>query len=145
MLPADIEQVAAIDAVTNDSAWPVAVFADQLKLSQARSLVAYHDARRIVGFCVYWVVADEMQLLAIATAPASQRCGVATRLLDSACSEAMSAGASHVTLEVRSSNDAAMRFYDRCGFHRQALRKAYYQNGVDAVLMRAEMPILAGR
>jgi [ribosomal protein S18]-alanine N-acetyltransferase len=144
MTLADVPQVAVIDAATNTSAWPAAEFAQQLKLSHAHSLVVYDSAilphRHIVGFCVYWLVADEMQLLAIATAPLQQRRGIATLLMTTACRDARQQGATQVTLEVRSSNHAALALYQSWGFLGQGSRKAYYQNGDDAIIMQATIP-----
>lgn len=44
-------------------------------------------------------------------------------------------GAESVLLEVRASNEAALRLYDSLGFQRVGLRRRYYADGEDALLM----------
>ncbi len=44
-------------------------------------------------------------------------------------------GAEAVLLEVRASNAAALRLYESLGFQRVGLRRRYYADGEDAVLM----------
>ena len=51
-------------------------------------------------------------------------------------SEAGRPGASCITLEVRESNVGARSFYEKFGFRSVAIRKDYYQDGENAILMK---------
>jgi ribosomal-protein-alanine N-acetyltransferase len=62
--------------------------------------------------------------------------GIAAALLADLISAAARGGASHVMLEVRADNEPALALYARFGFERISLRRRYYPDGADAVIMR---------
>ena len=98
--------------------------------------VSRPDEPVVVGFCDYWLVADEVQLLNIATDPDWQRLGIARLLMDELLAFAKARECALITLEVRSSNRPAQALYHRYGFREVAVRKQYYaDNREDAVLM----------
>jgi ribosomal-protein-alanine N-acetyltransferase len=139
MQPADLDAVDAIERHSFKAPWPRQVFADELTRTWARIDVA-RSAGAVVGFVDYWMVADEVHLLAIATHPDHRRRGVAARLLDHLLAVARSHAARLVTLEVRKTNTPAIALYERRGFARVGLRPAYYQeDGEDALVMTLEL------
>ncbi len=80
--------------------------------------------------------AGEAELLRIAVDPAHRGGGLGQRLLE-ACQEALAAeGMEELHLEVRASNQPAIRLYRACGWERCGLRAGYYPDGEDAVLFR---------
>lgn len=80
--------------------------------------------------------AGEAELLRIAVDPAHRGGGLGQRLL-TACQEALTAaGMGQLHLEVRASNQPAMRLYRACGWERCGLRAGYYPDGEDAALFR---------
>lgn len=90
---------------------------------------------RILGFVVYWVIHDEMHVLDVVTAPEARRTGVGRALLVEAIGEARRRGAARSLLEVRRSNAPAIALYRALGFLHDTVRRGYYQDGEDAVLM----------
>jgi ribosomal-protein-alanine acetyltransferase len=98
---------------------------------------------RVVGFLAARIAADEIEILNLAVDPASRRRGAGTALLDAALEHGRRAGAARVFLEVRESNLAARRFYDRHGFTVAGRRLRYYrQPEEDALLMVREVPLV---
>src|SRR5204863_9854147 len=81
---------------------------------------------RVVGFCSFWRVSDELHVNNLAVAPDYRRSGAATALLGHVLSEGAKLGAVRVTLEVRRSNDAARLLYERFGFSVAGIRRGYY-------------------
>lgn len=81
-----------------------------------------HDA----GFALARIIADEAELLLLATRPAARRRGVAGALLRAVIEEARGRKAGKVHLEVRSGNDA-VRLYRREGFEKVGERREYYR------------------
>jgi ribosomal-protein-alanine N-acetyltransferase len=63
----------------------------------------------------------------VAVAAAWQRRGLATLLLRDVAREAVAAGATSATLEVRESNEAARALYEGLGFKVEGVRRDYYQ------------------
>jgi ribosomal-protein-alanine N-acetyltransferase len=139
MTAADLDEVDAIERHSFKTPWPRQVFADELGRAWARIDVARH-ADRVIGFVDYWLVTDEVHLLAIATAPDHRRRGVAARLLDHLLDVARTSNAVLVTLEVRRHNVPAIALYERRGFKRVGVRPAYYQeDNEDALVMTLDL------
>jgi [ribosomal protein S18]-alanine N-acetyltransferase len=92
--------------------------------------------RRVVAFTNYWVVADEVHLLNLATHPRARRAGHASRLLAHVIAYGREHRCRFVTLEVRRSNADALRLYKRFGFRPVGVRPGYYaENQEDAIVM----------
>lgn len=90
----------------------------------------------IAGFVGLWFVLDEAHVVIIGNRPADRRKGLGELLLIAGIEAAMGHGSRVVTLEVRSSNDAARALYRKYGFQEVGVRKRYYaDNNEDAVIM----------
>ncbi|MEQ9261122.1 MAG: GNAT family N-acetyltransferase [Roseovarius sp.] len=98
------------------------------------------------AFALARVVADEAELLTIATDPDHRRQGLARGVLASLEHAASQRGAARLFLEVAEDNGPARGLYAACGFVEIARRKGYYAapggGRVDALLMeKALVPI----
>lgn len=80
--------------------------------------------------------AGEAELLRMAVDPAHRGQGWGRTLLEACQRELEAAGLTHLFLEVRVSNAAAIRLYGACGWRRCGLRPAYYPDGEDAALFQ---------
>jgi ribosomal-protein-alanine N-acetyltransferase len=89
----------------------------------------------VVGYCAFWVVADELQIHNLAVHQDWRRLGAGTALLEYTMSAASRLGAQSATLEVRASNAAARRLYEQAGFRVVGLRERYYSGPVDDALV----------
>src|SRR5262245_7593039 len=90
---------------------------------------------RVVGFCSFWRVLDELHINNLAVLPDFRRRGAATALLAYVLSKGQALGARRATLEVRRSNDPARLLYERFGFTVAGLRRAYYSKPVEDALV----------
>ncbi|MGH9433706.1 MAG: ribosomal protein S18-alanine N-acetyltransferase [Terriglobia bacterium] len=94
------------------------------------------------GFVVFRHLADQAELLNLAVAPPCQRQGIGRALIEEGSSRLAQAQVQRLFLEVRASNQQALRLYHSVGFERHSVRKGYYQNpGEDAYVLRLEIPI----
>src|SRR5262245_29133185 len=84
--------------------------------------VARGDDGRVVGFCSFWLIADEVHINNLAVLPSERRAGIASALLERALHEGARLGSSRATLEVRRSNEAARQLYERFGFRVAGVR-----------------------
>ena len=91
------------------------------------------------AFALGRVIADEAELLTIATHPNSQGQGLGRHCLRDFCDTAQRRGAASAFLEVAADNLAALHLYESDGWQKSGLRKGYYARSagglVDAVLM----------
>ncbi|MBX3259028.1 MAG: ribosomal protein S18-alanine N-acetyltransferase [Labilithrix sp.] len=112
---------------------------EELARTWARLRVARGRGGDVLGYILFWHVVDEIHLLNVAVAPAARRRGVGRALVDDLVAFARRERAAKVLLEVRASNEPAIRLYERLGFARFNVRKAYYSDGEDGVEMMLEL------
>ena len=82
----------------------------------------------VVGFLYLHLAGDEAEIDNLAVSQAWRRQGIATFLLGTAWEYACGRGISAMYLEVRASNMAALRLYERAKFHEVGIRVRYYQS-----------------
>jgi ribosomal-protein-alanine N-acetyltransferase len=135
METADIPAVSAMERVVFTDPWSENAFHEELAAAGRRYLVA-EEGGAIAGYGGLLVVGEDTHVVTLAVAPEAQRRGLGTRLMVALVEEALAAGSSHLTLEVRVSNEAAQRLYHRFGFETVGLRRHYYRDE-DALIMWA--------
>lgn len=138
---ADLDAVMEIERLSFKSPWSRQVFAEELGRSWAHvDVVKKVDTGAVVAFCNYWLVADEMHLLNLATHPTERSVGHASRLLAHLIEAGKRAAYRMITLEVRRSNEAAQRIYRRFAFRTVGVRPSYYaDDNEDAVIMTLDL------
>lgn len=138
---ADLDAVMEIEHLAFSTPWVREAFVDELTRPWARLEVLRQKAsNRVVAFCNYWLVSDELHILNIAVHPNERRHGHASRLLAHIVSEAHRASFRLLMLEVRVSNTAAQALYRKFGFREIGRRPKYYADtGEDALLMDLEL------
>jgi len=103
----------------------------------SRVWVARGEAGQPLGFLVAWHVVDELHVLNVATAPEARRRGIGSALVEAALAYATSGGVRLVLLEVRRSNEPAIRLYEKHAFDVTGVRERYYSdNDEDALEMQ---------
>ena len=125
-VPADVAALVAIDAV-NPGAWPAERFSRAIAGENGTQavLVAHRDGQ-VDGFIVYSRVLDEISVHNIAVRAARRGRGLGSRLLAGLLERVRPAGVTRCLLEVRESNIAARRLYEKMGFARDGERRHYY-------------------
>lgn len=94
------------------------------------------------GFVLWRAAAGEAEILTIAVLPPWRRGGIGGQLLETALAASAVAGAEAMFLEAAADNTAALALYEKRGFKRVGLRRAYYGDK-DAVVMRLDLPIIS--
>lgn len=137
MTEADLDEVLALERVCFPDPWSEESFRHEL--DGVRDGVYPRVARlqgRLAAYLIAWFVLDEAHLANIATNPEFRRRGVAQALLDDLLLEARRREAKLIVLEVRVSNEAAIRLYRQYGFREVAIRRNYYaRQKEDALVM----------
>ena len=105
------------------------------ELGKGIFLVAEQDGRT-AGYVGCQTVLDEGYITNVAVSPDFRRQGIARALIEALLAKARENGLAFVTLEVRESNLAARRLYEKNGFEIVGKRKNYYEKPAeDAILM----------
>jgi ribosomal-protein-alanine acetyltransferase len=90
----------------------------------------------ILGFAGVWYTHDQLHLVTIAVDPAEQGKGIGQALLLTVCDLAVEAEFDTIALELRASNDRALRLYEYFGFRCVGRLNSYYSdNNEDAIVM----------
>jgi ribosomal-protein-alanine N-acetyltransferase len=128
--------LAAIHAAAfpDGEAWSVMMFAAQL--GQPGVMALMEEAG---GLIVLRVAADEAEILTLGVAPAARRRGLGRALVEAGCAAVREAGAGKVFLEVAAGNAAARALYAGCGFLAIGVRRRYYADGADALMLAREL------
>jgi ribosomal-protein-alanine N-acetyltransferase len=90
---------------------------------------------RVAAFCTVWLVLDEVHINNIAVRPECRGHGAGQLLLTRVLREGTGHGAARATLEVRRSNAAALKLYEKMGFKVGGTRRNYYTNPVEDALI----------
>lgn len=93
----------------------------------------------IVGYAGLSAAGDQADVQTIAVLAGRRRAGVGGAMLTELLAEAVRRGARTVFLEVRADNPGAQAVYDRFGFERIGVRRHYYDDGTDAIMMKKEL------
>ena len=91
------------------------------------------------GFAMWRDLGEEAEILTLGVAVDARRAGLGALLLDAAIRAARAAGARRMFLEVDAGNEPAIRLYRKGGFIDAGLRKGYYRDGADAVVMALDL------
>lgn len=137
----DWDRIVLIEALAfGKASWgPVAV-RDGLSAALSNAFVVCRTAgEEPQGFALWRSLGDEAEILSIAVAPEHRRRGMAAALLDEVATSAAAEGMRALFLEVDAGNVAARRLYERAGFYRVGLRRRYYRNGADALVLRKDL------
>jgi len=136
---ADLPQVIAIERRAFPTPWSLAMFVLELSKPSGICLAALRDGR-LVGYVVCSRYDTVWHLMNVAVDDRLLRQGIATAMLDRLFELADKPNAQY-TLEVRTSNDAAIHLYERFGFRASGRRRAYYHdNREDALIMWRTVP-----
>lgn len=136
MTDADLPQVMALEKdLFRESPWNEQEYRYELHENPFSNLYVVEEDGEIAGYIDYWFLYEKAQIANIGVARKFQHRGIAQAMLRECVRRANENGCENVSLEVRVNNDPAIRLYRNFGFIDAAIRKNYYENGDDAILM----------
>lgn len=165
MEPGDVPTVAAIERLSFPTPWPASSFLYELRPNTRsfyyvllrpatsedtlsgqrwrrwlRGVMGLPKESRVIGYVGSRLLdAEEAHVSTISVHPDWRGQGLGELLLLTAMEKALELGCGVVTLEMRSSNQAAHHLYHKYGFRFEGVNRGYYRDGEDAWLMKVEM------
>jgi len=131
----DLGAIEAIERRAYRTPWSRSMFASELAKSTSICLGAF-QGEDLIGYIVNSRYVDAWHVMNVAVDPDYQRRGIATRLLERLFELTRDEHRRGYTLEVRVSNESAIRLYEKLGFTAHGIRRGYYtDNREDAVIM----------
>lgn len=144
-LLSDAEALSALDALVYEKGGHRPYTAEEFSEMLAHtyySLWVAHDQETLTGYALGRICKDGFELMSIGVLPAYRRRGLAGRLLDRLAYDGGVLGAKRCFLEVSCANAPARHLYEKIGFSQVGLRKKYYLDGSDALVLEAKLPFL---
>ena len=131
----DLEEIADILETDFDNFWNYNIFKSELENSNSKYLVAKID-NKIVGFAGIIPIIDEADISNIVVHKDFRNQKIGSALLEELLNLTLSLNLRTINLEVCESNFPAIKLYEKYGFEACGLRKKYYNNSKDAILMK---------
>jgi ribosomal-protein-alanine N-acetyltransferase len=136
MTAEDVPAIAGLEMASFEEPWSEGVLRDELAAPGRTYAVAEDSTGRVVGYAGVMIAVGEAHVMTVAVDPSHRTRGIGTRLMLAVARAGLEAGAEHLTLEVRTTNESAIRLYERFGFQPIVVRRNYYRDG-DAIVMWA--------
>lgn len=117
-----------------DNFWTYSVFKSELQNRNSKYFVAICNDE-IVGFSGIWKAIDDMHITNIVTKISKRHLGIASMLLEKLIEVSKEENVDSLTLEVNESNKYAIKLYEKYNFKKIGLRKNYYAQNENAIIM----------
>lgn len=135
MLPADIEQVEAIEKELFSIPWSAKSFLEACT-DEKNVYLVWAEGDSILGYCGMWTVLGEGNITNVAVSPKARNRGIATALMKELEARGRERDIRIFFLEVRQSNDCARHVYEKCGYRCIGVRKKFYEKpSEDGIVM----------
>jgi ribosomal-protein-alanine N-acetyltransferase len=133
----DLNAIEEIERSSYPTPWSRSMFAGELAKPSSICLGALDtEQNELVGYLIISRYVDAWHVMNVAVAPEHRQRKIASMLLGHLFELTAGEGRRGYTLEVRISNDVAIRLYERAGFKPRGIRRGYYtDNREDALIM----------
>jgi ribosomal-protein-alanine N-acetyltransferase len=133
----DLNAIESIERESYPTPWSRSMFAGELAKPSSISLGAFEpDTDELLGYLIISRYVDAWHVMNLAVAPKYRRRRIAASLLEQLFELTSREGRRGYTLEVRVSNDVAIKLYQQAGFKARGIRRGYYtDNREDALIM----------
>ena len=131
----DLENIKDILIQDFDDFWTYNIFKIELENPNSKYIVAKIE-NKIIGFAGIWKAIDVAHITNIVTAKTLRNKGIGSTMLKKLIELAKSENnINAITLEVNVNNIPAQKLYEKYGFKNTGLRKNYYNNTDDAIIL----------
>ena len=137
----DLPAVHAIEQASFTAPWPPHAYRSELESNRMAHYLVARAGDTIAAYGGMWLMVDEAHITTFAVHPAWRRQRVGERLLLAFLDIAIDQRAHEATLEVRLSNLAARRLYEKYGFRPVGLRPRYYSDDHEDALIMTTLPL----
>ncbi|CAN5214578.1 ribosomal protein S18-alanine N-acetyltransferase [soil metagenome] len=133
----DLNAIEVIERASYPTPWSRSMFAGELAKPSSISLGAFHpETNELLGYLIISRYVDAWHVMNLAVAPEYRRRRIAASPLEQLFELTSGEGRRGYTLEVRVSNDVAIKLYEQAGFKARGIRRGYYtDNREDALIM----------
>jgi len=123
------------------SPWSAGQYREEISAPTRLFVVALDDASSVIGYAgVFAPGGAEADVLTVGVVPIHRGQGIARELMARITQWAIDQGSIAMMLEVKTDNVEAISLYESLGYSKLNVRKDYFGSGLDALVMRKELP-----
>ena len=123
------------------SPWSAGQYREEISAPTRLFVVALDDASSVIGYAgVFAPGGAEADVLTVGVVPIHRGQGIARELMARITKWAIEEGSIAMMLEVKTDNVEAISLYESLGYTKLNVRKDYFGTGLDALVMRKELP-----
>ncbi|MEP6977362.1 MAG: ribosomal protein S18-alanine N-acetyltransferase [Thermoleophilia bacterium] len=142
----DLDRIEEIEREAYPTPWSRSMFAGELAKPSSVCLGAFDTEREVlVGYLIISRYVDAWHVMNVAVDSSQRRHGIAQSLLERLFELTANDSRRGYTLEVRVSNENAIRLYERLGFQARGLRRGYYTDNREDALIMWKDPLPTGQ
>lgn len=140
MTTADVDEIYEIEKESyGEHHWSKDSFYSEVSNNIARYYVAKDENNKILGYIGSWFIIEETHITNVSVSPKFRKKSIGEALLVHLIQQCYKEKIKYITLEVRVSNEPAIKLYEKYQFKSLGTRKHYYQdNNEDALIMWTE-------
>ena len=131
----DLDAICQLEKDIFKSPWSRRSFEIELSRPEYSHSCVLEHHHSIIAYTVLWFMADECHIANLAVAANYRNRGIGSWFLKKIIEIAKDERSTIIHLEVRTTNDAAIRLYEKFEFEAVGIRRDYYSTGEDALLM----------
>lgn len=135
----DVDGVMEVDRLCFKVPWSRDSFESEVNGKNPAVYFVADCEGKICGYMGVWHILDEGHITNVAVHPDFRQNGIGGMLVKTTLEDGIRKGIASFTLEVRASNSVAQKLYENCGFTSAGVRKRYYEDNEDAVIMWNEI------
>ena len=123
------------------SPWSSGQYREEISAPTRRFIVAVDEGQSVIGYAgVFAPGGAEADILTVGVISKYRGQGIARELMAGITKWAIDQGSIAMMLEVKTDNAAAISLYESLGYSKLSIRKDYFGSGLDALVMRKELP-----
>lgn len=134
----DINSIEPSFSENFDKFWSIAILKNDFENENSKYIVAKID-NEVVGFAGIKIIIDEADIMNIAVRRDKRKLGIGSVLLEKLIEISTDFKCASITLEVNENNLPAIHLYEKFDFQKIGLRKKYYNNTDNAIIMRKDL------
>lgn len=138
----DLEVIVQLEEQLFSSAWSKDDYVYEIDQNPYGYYCVLEENQHIIGYIGLWIIFEQIQITTIGVDKEYQGKGYADMLMQYVMDVAQKKQCQTMSLEVRVSNQVAVKLYQKYGFEKVSIRKNYYKdNHEDAYLMIKELEV----
>ena len=131
----DLAQIVDLEKKCFNDAWNLEQIENELEVNPFSNGYMLKENDKVVAYAFMWETFEMAQIARIGVDPDQRKKNYGQKMMEELFEKARSGGCEYMSLEVRESNTAAIKLYEKLGFVTVNVSKGYYSDNENAIVM----------